>query len=63
MSNLLQKIMKRGVKNSFKAALNRLALKVNSLAYKIFLWLPVNPNLIAFESEGDLSDNAFALYE
>ena len=63
MSNLLQKIMKRGVKDSLRAALNKIAVKISGLVYRIFLLFPVNPNLIAFESEGDLSDNAFALYE
>lgn len=36
---------------------------IKSIFDKAFYLLPVQKNLIVFESEGDLSDNSFALYE
>lgn len=37
--------------------------KINRMLIYVFRILPINNSLILFESEGDLSDNCYALYE
>ena len=36
---------------------------INKVLYTVFLICKINPGLILFESEGDMSDNSYALYE
>ena len=33
------------------------------LLFRLFCFFPINENLILFESEGDFSDNSYALYD
>lgn len=56
---LFRKIKNKGITGLINAVHVRLA----SLEYEIFTLCPLNNNLIVFESDGDLTDNSFALYE
>lgn len=60
---VLEKIKKRGFIGTIKAVGCRCASLINILAYYVFRIFPVNNKLIVMESEGDLSDNAYALYD
>ena len=43
--------------------LHRIKKHIEQILFRIFSFFPINENLILFESEGDLSDNSFALYD
>lgn len=61
--NLAGKIKKYGFMGSLRVAKSHFVSFINRLAY-YFCWLfPINDSLIMMESEGDLSDNAYALYD
>lgn len=46
----------------FKGVGRRVSRPINAILIKMYQKKAINPNLIIFESEGDLSDNAFALF-
>ena len=60
---IIKKIKKRGIKGTIKYIKDRIAIWINDKSYNVFLHLPINDKLIVMESEGDLSDNAYALYD
>ena len=59
---ILEKIKKHGVLQSLKIVRQKLNYKINNMIYYLCWLFPVNKKLIVFESEGDLSDNAYALF-
>ena len=59
----LNKIKKHGFIGTIKAVGHRYTKLINVLAYYISWIFPINNELIVMESEGDLSDNAYALYD
>lgn len=61
--NLIEKVKKHGFVGSIKVALYHISRKANEIIYYLCWTFPVNEKRIVFESEGDLSDNAYALYE
>lgn len=50
------------MKEVIKRAISLWYVALNILLYKCYQRKPINNNLIVFESEGDLSDNSYALY-
>ena len=56
---LIDKVRKHGIRES----INILQSKINDRLVCFFNVFPFDENLIVLESEGDLSDNAYALYE
>lgn len=60
---MLENIKKHGIIGSFEAIHNRLCWNLNNKLIIFFRILPINKNLIIFESEGDLSDNSYALFD
>lgn len=60
---IIEKIKKHGILNSIKIAGRKVANKINTLFYYLCWGLDVNCNLIVFESEGDLADNAYVLFD
>lgn len=60
---LIDKIKKHGIVGSVKLAITHVCRAINHLLYYVFRAVPVNKKLIVLESEGDLTDNAFALYD
>ena len=63
MMKLFAKIKEYGISESVKIGYHKLIRKINDLLIYIFRILPIDPTLIVMESEGDLSDNAYALYD
>lgn len=62
--NVLIKIRKHGVYDSLKILALHIVNIVNNIIYYICSVLfPINNKLIILESEGDLSDNAYALFD
>lgn len=61
--SLLKKVKKHGIIGSIKLAPSKIAQILNDVIYYICWVFPIDDNLIIFESEGDLCDNAFALYD
>ena len=59
---LFRKIKTKGLRGIAHAIVCRLSNAVNIMAYYFYLQTDMNQNLIIFESEGDMSDNSFALY-
>lgn len=53
---------KMGLRKIVRTVLYRFFFPINTAIYKICLKFPINDKLIVMESEGDLSDNAYALY-
>ena len=60
---ILAKIKKHGLTGTVRVIGWNCAGKINDLLYLLCRMFPVNRKLMVFESEGDLSDNAFALYD
>lgn len=56
---LISKIKNKGIKGILLAVHVRIA----AVEYAVFTLLPINKRLIVFESDGDLTDNSYALYE
>lgn len=64
MHNTISKIKEKGFKGTFKALKNRFFCMDDGLWIKLFKnKLKINDNWILFQSEGDFSDNARALFE
>lgn len=62
--NILQKIKKHGIVGSIKVVELHAAIAVNNKWFYYYKkHKPMDEHLIVLESEGDLSDNAFALYD
>ena len=62
--NILQKIKKHGIAGSIQVVgLHAATAFNNKLFYYYKKHRPMDEHLIVMESEGDLSDNAFALYD
>lgn len=60
---ILEKIKQHGILESIKIMIGKINCKINILLYYLFCLFPINKKLIIFESEGDLSDNSYALFE
>ena len=61
--SILDKIKKHGVSESLDTARQHAVDAANNAVFRLCKCFPINPNRIVLESEGDLSDNAYALYE
>lgn len=61
--NYYQKLKKYGIVGSVRMVLRKCAKCVNTMLYYFFRIFPIKSNLILMESEGDLSDNTYALYD
>jgi len=61
--NIVRKVRCLGVGGVIRAIKRKIAQNSNRLIYFFFKHLPIQNNLIVLESEGDLCDNAFALYD
>lgn len=59
---MIEKIKKHGVRESIEIVKAYICNIVNDFLYYMCCIVPIDENLIVFESEGDLSDNAYALY-
>lgn len=59
VGRLIKKIREKGIRGVIKSGHWKLA----AVEYKFFCLFPLNQNLIVFESDGDLTDNTYALYE
>lgn len=59
----IEKFRKGGFKWLFHSIGVRIKFKLNNYYYYHYQKLPIQDNLIVMESEGDLSDNAYALYD
>ena len=57
--SLISKIKEKGIKGIFGI----LHAKFTIVEYAFFSMFPLNNRLIVFESDGDLTDNSYALYE
>lgn len=60
---LFDKIRKHGIVGSIKVLGWHCSYRINNLLYYLCCIFKTNEQLIVFESEGDLSDNAFAFYD
>ena len=60
---LFEKIREYGILESAKIGYYKLIRKINDCFIYFFRLLPIDTTLIVLESEGDLSDNAYALYD
>lgn len=60
---IINKIKKYGLRTSIKYGSIKIRTGINKLFFEFGKLFPVRSNLIVMESEGDLSDNAFALYD
>ena len=64
---IAQKIRKYGIAGSLRRAPNAIRYRADDALYRReyarFQRLPIDGRLVVLESEGDLSDNAYALYD
>lgn len=60
--SMIKKFEKYGLKKSVNIGIFKLREIFGKLVFLICKLLPLQSNLIVFESEGDLSDNSFALF-
>ena len=60
---MLNKIKKYGIKQSIEIAGTHIVELVNKDIFNICKMFPICENRIVLESEGDLSDNAYAIYD
>ena len=60
---ILKKIRERGLHWFIETIKLKITFFLNNILYYFFSILPINDRKIIFESEGDLSDNSFALYD
>ena len=60
---IIEKIKKYGILNSIKIAGWKITNKINVLFYYLCRGFGVDSHLIIFESEGDLTDNSYALFD
>lgn len=63
ISVVIHKLKEKGVGGTVKAIVKRFCWKVNSCFFYIYRCLPMEENWIVMESEGDLSDNSYALFD
>lgn len=65
--NLLKKTKKiyseKGLTGLIKICVEHFSSRINNLIYYACWVFPINKHMIVFESEGDLTDNSFALYD
>lgn len=61
--SLIAKIKKHGLRGTLRLVPYKLSRLINNAIYYVFWILPIDDHLIVMESEGDLSDNAYALYD
>lgn len=61
--SLIKKIRSHGFRGTVKALSFRISRVINNVFYYLARVIPVSDRLIVMESEGDLSDNAYALYD
>lgn len=60
---IINKFKEYGLKGSVRTIYQKIIVGINKTIFSFFKVLPVRDNLIVFESEGDLSDNSFALFD
>lgn len=60
---IIRKIKEHGFKGTVKVIMGKRNIIFNKMLYYICWLIPIDEKLICFESEGDLSDNTFALYD
>lgn len=60
---ILEKIKKHGIIGSLKVVWTKVVSRINVFYYYFFWIFPINNQLIVFESQGDLSDNSYAIYD
>ena len=60
---ILDKIRYKGVRGCVRSAIGKIAIVINPVIYRVCRFLPLQENSIIFESEGDLCDNSYALFE
>jgi len=60
--NFLKIVKKMGLRKVIRSVLYRIFAPINIVIYKICLIFPIDDHLVVLESEGDLADNAYALY-
>lgn len=63
ISVIIHKIKEKGIEGSIRAVLKRFCWKVNFCFFYIYRCLPMENYWIVMESEGDLSDNSYALFD
>lgn len=61
--NILEKIQRHGIINSIIIFSRKLIVAINKCIFYLSKLLPINDKLVVMESEGDLSDNSYALYD
>ena len=62
--NIIHKIKKHGLAGSMKVVGLHVAVAINNKWFSYYKkHSPMDEQLIVMESEGDLSDNAFAIYD
>lgn len=61
--SIVSKIREKGIKYCIKIGRKCLKEKINILFFNIFKLFPLTDRRIILESEGDLCDNAYALYD
>lgn len=61
--SIFQKIKEHGIVGSAQVVGLHIAVKINELNFYRYQKQPIDEHLIVMESEGDLSDNAYALYD
>lgn len=61
--SLINKIKKHGILGSLKIVEVKVSNMINHLLFNICKVYPIDEKMIVMESEGDLSDNAFALFD
>ncbi len=60
---IINKFKEYGLKGSVRTIYQKIIVGINKTIFSFFKVLPVRDNLKVFESEGDLSDNSFALFD
>lgn len=61
--DLIYKIKKHGIKESGKIVAEHLINALNHMVFTVCKLFPIDEKLIVLESEGDLADNAYAIYD
>lgn len=63
MGTIIEKVKEKGIKGICRSVYSRVSDPVNCFMFYVFKLFPLRENQIVLESEGDCSDNAYALYD
>lgn len=63
MMLIIEKIKKNGIRKSIIKVVEHIMMASNVVTFTLCKLLPINKKLVVLESEEDLSDNAYALYD